>query len=272
MEFERPKPSHTDADGRVHVLDTDNLRETIISPDFTRHAERRLPSFALHTAPLPGERYVLNTLLSTGDRLGLPLHITDGPEVVLSFGPGIDEGTPYQNDFAARRVLASDRSGRMYSAEYYDYAIEVWTQTGRRIAGFQGPLLNEKPPSPGPFTDDNPPVNAILAIRVDDDQRLWVLATHRRDDWREHWEERVARDGSVSLRPIHESPRYTSTTRIDVIDVNSGTRIASGDVDAVIEAFAGDGLGIDTRFTESEIPRVVTWRMTVDVPDGSEND
>ena len=82
----------------------------------------------------------------------------------------------------SHRVLEVDRQGRIYSAQPDDYLIQVWNESGRRILGLRGPRLNEREASSEPWSPDNPPRNQILAMQVDDEQRLWVISEVLKDD------------------------------------------------------------------------------------------
>ena len=262
MEFGRALPEYTDTDGKIHILDPGNFRETTVGPDFQLHAERRFPSFFNDAARLAGgERYVLNMFLPTADHIGLPLHIVEGSEVRHSFGVQISETAPPLNQFNTRRVLATDRSDHVFSAPYYEYLIEVWSATGRRVTGFQGPLLNENPPLPGPFGDDNPPPSQVWALQADAGSRLWVVSLQVRDNWRSRMAEVVLPNGEVRLRQLDESPRSLYWARIDLIDLNTATIVASSDRDELITAFVGDRLGLEVQYLEDGTPRLVVWSI-----------
>ena len=194
---------------------------------------------------------------------GLPLHIVDGEEIISSFGEVIDEYSPPLNQAAARRRLATDHAGHVFSTEYFNCAVEAWTDSGERITGFLGPVLNEKEPVIGPFTLDNPPPNMINAIQVDGQDRLWVVRSQVKDDWRDRMVETVGRDGSAVLQPSDPNPRFLYTMLIDVVDLNEGLIIASSGHEQLIEGFIGDGLGLEIQYTEQGIPQAVVWGVSL---------
>jgi hypothetical protein len=268
MEFIGARPIYTDGDGRVHIFDPQNLRETIIGRDFELHEERQIPppfqSFPV-AVPLPGgKRYAVYMLLHVAGQIGLPLHIVEGSEVIHSFGASVQESWTQLSQFHSRRRLAVDRSGRVFSAQYYNYLIEAWTSSGERITGFEGPTLNEREVRPGRSPRDKAP-SQIDAIYLDDEQLLWVASSHARDNWFDNMIEVVLPSGRTELRPIGESPRLLYAGRIDVIDLNSGSIIASSDREELITAFVGDGLGLEVQYTETDIPQLVVWRMTLEL-------
>jgi hypothetical protein len=258
MEFQYIDWMHTDGDGRVHIVDSGNMRETIVGADFELHAERRIPSsFGSYPAlaPIPGTgRYALSMFHVVSGQVGLPLHIADGAEILHSFGDTIDEGSPALNQNEARRLLTTDSSGRIFSAQVFSYAVEAWTDTGERIAGFKGATLNEEEPAMAPMSVDNPPRKTILAIHADEEQRLWVVVAQPKDDWLDRMEE--------------DDPHFLYTTRIDVIDLNTASIIASSEREELIQGFVGNRLGLESQYTETGIPRAAVWRLVLEEPDG----
>lgn len=267
MEFGRPTPIYTDGDGRIHILDPTNFRETIVGPDLVLYAEKGLPGFVQFAAPLPGgDRYAVNMWLPTVDRIGLPLHVIEGRDVLYSFGVAADRDTRPLDEFTARRVLATDRSGHIFSAPYYDYLIEAWTPRGRRITGFEGPLLNEKDPLPAAFSDENPPPNTMLAIHADRAQRLWVVRWHRRPDWRDNVVEQVFPGGEIVLSPKGNDQSSVFQTQIDVIDLNEALILASSTRQELLERFVDDGLVLETQYLENGTPQLVVWKITLEIP------
>ena len=50
-------------------------------------------------------------------------------------------------------------------------------------------------------------------------------------------------------------------SRIDLIDLTSGSLIATSLHDALIEAFVEDGLGLENEASEQNHPRMVIWRL-----------
>ena len=269
MEFRRIVRMHTDRDGRVHILDSDNIRETVVGPDFQLYEENRIFGFGSYpaSAPLPGrERYVLNMFHMTADRGGLPLHVVEGSEILYSFGEPIDEASPRLSQNKARRRVAADRSGYIFSAEYLEFGVEAWTGTGRRVTGFVGPKLAEEKPVSGPLSAERPPPSMLMAIQPDEAQRLWVVSSGPRDDWLENFRDVERPNGRVGLEPIDDDPRATYIVRIDVIDLDRALIIASSERNELIGAFIGDGLGLEIRYTEIGIPQAFVWSLALKEP------
>ena len=261
MEFHRPAPVRTDGEGRMHIVDLDTGGD---------HRERRL-LLSLGQVVQPGGfpsrgtagedgRYLLNMGRTTTQQVAMPLHIADGLDILHSFGRMAGLDAPGN----AHRVLAVDRQKRIYSARFDDYLIQVWSDSGRRILGLSGPVLNEREPSREPWSPDNPPRNRIFAMQVDDQQRLWVISSARKDDWQDRMEYRAMPNGRVAYVPIDDDMKAIYEMRIDLIDLANGSLIATRRHDALFEAFIGNGLVIETVENERDFPEMVVWRLGFD--------
>ena len=262
MEFHRPAPVRTDSEGRLHIVDLDIGRETIVNADFSYHSDRLLDPGGSHLAVPLGDdgRYLLNRARMTTQRVAMPLHIVNGPNVLHSFGRMAGLDAPGN----AHRVLAVDRQPRIYSTRAGDYLIQVWSESGRRILGLRGPRLNEKEARPERWSPDNPPRSEIYAMQVDSEQRLWVIGLALRDDWQDHMELRRMPNGQIAYGPTDGDIRTIFQGRIDVIDLTRGSFIATRRHDALLEAFVGDGLAIENTETETGYPQMVVWRLGFD--------
>ena len=262
MEFHRAAPVRTDSEGRVHIVDLDTGRETVVNgrPSPIRLGQVSLHPGFYHLAVPLGEdgRYAINKNRMTAGLVGVPLHIVDGLDILHSFGMEADVRSPT----GSHRVLEVDRQGRIYSAQPDDYLIQVWNESGRRILGLRGPRLNEREASSEPWSPDNPPRNQILAMQVDDEQRLWVISEVLKDDWQDHMEERVMRNGRMAYGPTNDDMREIFQSRIDLIDLTSGSLIATSLHDPLPEAFVGDGLVLENVASELQYhPQMVIWRL-----------
>ena len=264
MEFHRPAPVRTGSEGRVHIVDLDTGRETVVNLDFSFYSSRSIQPTLLHLAvPLREEgRYLLNMSRMTADLVGLPLHIVEGSAILHSFGMEAGVNLLAQPD----RVLTVDREGRIYSARPDNYLIQVWSESGRRIIGLRGPRLNERETLPGPWSPDNPPRNDIFAMQVDSEQRLWVISLVLKDDWQDHMEERVMPNGRIAYGPTDDDGLYIFQSRIDLIDLTSGSLIATSLHTPLLEAFVRDGLVLENVSSERYHPRMVIWSLTYRQP------
>ena len=186
LEWDGAMPVHTDREGRVHIFDNGNFRHSVVGSDFTLIEDERLPGFVHAVRPLgDGERWVLNMQHPAPGARDLPLHFLEGGEITGSFGGSIVLANDRSASTQFHRIITTDAADRTFSSPIYrGYEIEVWSDTGRRITGFLEPGFNDPARDPeAPESPDNPPSSTIRALRVDPEDRLWVLSWRLRDDW-----------------------------------------------------------------------------------------
>ena len=261
MEFDRPAPMHTDAQGRVHVFDNGNLRISVIDEDLTLVEEKRLPTWISSKAPLDdGERYVVQ--IDDPEHAGMPLHIIEGSDILKSFGawdePGARSGG-LPGDGSSQLHLAVSPDGNIFAARRFDYAFAAWSRDGSRLGMLEGrPELNEHGFSPGPPSPDNPLPNLLGKIHMDADGLLWVSLAIRRPDWLENL--MAAASGDGSLEPAQGDITRIYHGRVDVIDLGACTRIASESRDQML-IFLDDRTVFGYDVTEVGAPALDVWRM-----------
>ncbi len=254
----------TDSDGRVNVLDPRNTRESVFDTDFALVEERRLPGRAtslFSAAELDGG-YVANT---PAEVTGSPfLHIIRGEEILHSFGAS-DATGPY-DVFRSLRIVAARPDGVIATARRVEYAVEMWDASGTRLVELHREVpLNEVEVRQVPYNlTDHPKPHEVIAVRLDDADRLWVLFRMMRDGWERHYEPRVYPDGQVGIRRLPDSTEDSiHESRLDVIDLQSGRVVARAMLPGLFEAFMGDGLMLEYR----ELPdaeQLAVWRVTID--------
>ena len=242
LEWRNAKPVHTDREGRVHIFDSGNNRHSVIGPDFALVEEQRLPGHLHDVHGLEdGDRWVLNMWHPTPDAIGSPLHVLEGGEIVRSFGDHVDPASP-RADTEAWRITTTDSAHRVFSSPWYSQEIEVWGDDGRRITGFINPTFNVPSFDRSQRQPEDPSPNTMRALRVDSDDRLWVLSWRLRDDWLDMMEERRGPDGRIRLemKPgLATMDRFDG--RIDVVDLTTATVIARTTMEGVVLlGFLGD--------------------------------
>ncbi|MYF62580.1 MAG: hypothetical protein F4179_13100 [Gammaproteobacteria bacterium] len=237
LEWGDAMPVHTDLEGRVHIFDGGNYRHSVVGPDFTLIEDHPLPDHVADAGPLgDGRQWVVNMWHPTPDAIGSPLHVVERGEIKRSFGGFVDPENP-RAQTASWRAFTTDSAHRIFSSPLYGaYSIEVWAEDGRRVTGFLVPGFNDPPRDPdAPESADNPPASTIRALRVDSEDRLWVLTWRRRDDWLDMMEERPGPGGRVRLEM---KPEYQAIDRhygqSDVIDLTTATVIARTRTEGVV--------------------------------------
>ena len=271
MEFERAYPFHADAAGNVHVWDPFNLRVTIVSPEFALVDEKPLSGRQINDMiPVDdGSLYVMQTWSSDPASLGQPLHIVDGREVLASFGaeygPGDDPSSFNPLDV---RYGAPSPDGSILAAHREEYRIEAWSRDGQLLGSLTGPDLENTPFQTGAVTPENPLPNHLTDLYVDASGRAWVSLRLRRPDWVENSEE----DPDGGLMPVDMDILNWFRSRIDLVDVETCTLLASHEQDPFFLDFVEDGLVADVEFSPEGAPLInlkrIGLRGEAGAPDG----
>jgi len=264
FDFQRPWLSHVDPGGNVHVLDPANRRETLIDPDFELVEMRSLQDRFTRSASLGKGRYVIEAMLTTPAEIGFLLHIIGGGAVLRSFGvplPLEGENAKPITAFEQQRILTIGPDGVIYSTKDHAYSIEAWDQDGNRLAGFEGPTLNETLPRAEPVSWDNPYVHRIRATRVDEQRRLWVAIHELRPDWKDLVEEVISAAGDVYVIPKDRTNWAVYRTRLDLVDLDAMTIIASRRVDGLLTTFLPGGRAAAVQYGADMNVQIAIWRL-----------
>lgn len=206
--------------------------------------------------------------VASADLIGLPLHIVEGEKIVESFGLR-DEGGSGVTSFTANRVIALDAFDRIFAAREYEFLIDVWTTEGRRLAGLEGPKLNQHVVQPGAWTEVNPPANRIWAVRIDDEQRLWVVSWHRKRLWMESMRSGVDRQGQRRLEMKDPAAPVQSLfdCRISVVDLKDMRLVVDYESPQMLLGFVGNTRrAVAQEFTEDGSMRLGIWDLTLSFP------
>ena len=260
MEFQRAHPFHADAAGNVHVRDPLNLRVTIISPEFALVDERPHSGRQINDmiAIDDGNHYVMQTWDLDPANPGQPIHVIDGREVISSFGEEYGPGDDI-SDFnpLETRYLAATSDGTIMVARQREYRIEAWSRAGRLLGSLAGPDLGNTPFESGRITPENPYPNVLRSIHVDASGRVWVFLALRRPDWVENSEE----GPQGGLMPLDMNPLNWLQSRVDVIDVETCTLLASRTQDALFLGIVEDGLVADGEVSPEGAPLINISRI-----------
>ncbi|MCY3705143.1 MAG: hypothetical protein OXH08_06495 [Gammaproteobacteria bacterium] len=267
MEFSNAAPLYTDAEGRVHVIDSNNTRRTVIDRNFALSDEALLPGFVRQAAPLAsGDLWVVNMWHTTPAAIGMPLHILEDDSLIASFHGVADVEAGAQSELTSWRILTVDSADRIFASPTDRYVVEVWDSAGRRLTGFAGPTLNELPRRPGGVTRTNPWRNSMRALHVDRSDRLWVVSWQRRADWLNAMEERVRANGDVSLaiKPDLDLSAVLDS-HIDVIDLRSATVVARARMNELVIGFLDDETFWAGEYGPLGEPLISVWRLALDL-------
>ncbi len=269
LEFQYAQPAHADRSNGVHIFDPLNLRISVVGPDFALLDERPLPAPTMDMAPLDdGDSYVVQSWIPAAGKIGHPLHVVKGRNVLHSFGVPAHERT--QGDaltpMSARRVVAVGSQEHVFSAGYWEYSVDVWERDGTFIKSIRGPTLNPQELIPGPYSFDNPPRNQVFALHADDLGQLWVLMYVRRPDWKDNVTEQLGPNGALSLHMNDGTARSMYFSRVDVIDVKSCRLVASAARPGFFNGFLKDGEMTELTWYQGYLPRIQVWQVRVHQP------
>jgi hypothetical protein len=257
MEFAFAQPVHADANGSVHVVDPRLGRETVIGPDFSHRSDRTMPVAFDGVAMVPGtgHRYVIAKWATGGGGRALPLHLMSGSETLMSFGLRSQSRDVETVRGISGRVISVGPTGHVFSSQTDSYEIEVWTLEGDRIAGFRLPNLNSVPVGRGGLvTADNPPRNSVSDVTAYDSRHVWVVTWHRRPDWRAFTVQRSRPDLGVYLEPKDGMTASLFRSRIDLLDLNTSSIVASRWEDGMVLRFIEPRLVLKLDYSDAGTP------------------
>jgi hypothetical protein len=238
----------------VHAFDTRNIRHTVFSPDrsVARESRNVLP---ISEAVAIDADHILVAAPFEQSQLWFTLHIvTSAGRVVRSFGEPVGPFNPAIAAFSLRRRIAIDRRGTIWAAESNgDYRFQAWLPDGlvrtyERVAPWYAPsgeraMLEWRP---GQTT----PPAYIVAIRMDEQDRLWVISHVARADWRE----------TYARKPLQEFRVFDSV--LEVIDPIRGTVVARTRWPRYILGFVGPDL-YSYDEDQGAYPRITVWAPSI---------
>lgn len=270
LEFRYARPIHLDRSDRVHIFDEVNMRVSEVDELHRLAAEKRLPGAATISSIAPlddGRRYAVQAWIPTPELLGLPIHVVEGQDIVVSFGsPGSDWSGEdgFASQTGARRHLATDDGNNIFAARYYDYIVDAWSEHGMPVGRLEGlPELDDglrglrNTPA-----QDNPPWNELVDIRVDAESFLWVLLRFRRQDWSDNSVEMVYPDGGVAIAPANMDPTKWYRSRIEVVDLATCSLVASEWHEEFFVGFVGNDMMAAGESSQAGVPYVNIYRTS----------
>jgi len=266
MEFAFAQPVHADSTGNVHVVDPRLGRETVIGPDFRHRTDRTMPVMfdGVIMVPGAGHRYLIAKWATAPGGTALPLHLVSGAETQRSFGLRSGSRETETVRGISGRVINVGPAGHVFSSQTDSYEIEAWTLEGERVAGFTLPGLNARPPGRGGLlTADNPPRNSVSDITAYDSRHVWVITRHLRSNWRDFMVERRAPDRGVYLESKDGMVSPAFRSRIDLLDLNTSSVVASYWQDGLLLRFIEPRLVLKLDYTEAGAPMLRVLEATI---------
>lgn len=206
----------------IHVFDAELARHSVFAPDlrFVRaHPTELMPQ--VDGIVLADGRVVIPQLVTTPERVGLPLHLIRDGRVERSFGSESGAFRPDLPELLARSA-APAQDGGIWSAHRYRYRIELWTAAGRKtrelrreVAWFPPHTGNWRP------STTTPPPTLLREVWQDAEGLLWARILVADRDWR-----RAVSTGGPHGSTITSNDAYRDTL-LEVIDPVRGRVLAS---------------------------------------------
>jgi hypothetical protein len=266
MEFAFAQPVHSDSTGSVHVFDPRLGRETVIGPDFKHRSDRTMPVMFDGIAAVPGDahRYVIAKWATQSGGKVLPLHVVSDSAIECSFGLRPQSGEIETVRGLSGRVINVGPSKHVFSSQTDSYEIEAWTLEGNRAAGFRLPNLNTAPSGRGGLvTAENPLRNTVSDVAAYDSRYLWVITWHRRPNWRDFMVERSSRDLGTYLEPKDGILAAAYRSRIDLLDLNTSSVVASTWQEGMLLRFIEPRLVLKLDHNDAGAPILRVFEATV---------
>jgi hypothetical protein len=244
----------------VHVLDSRNLRGTVLSPGLELLRTYPLPGDPQNAVVLNNGEVVVSTAIPSREKVGFTLHLLDRRgRVRRSFDemPGdvvFDPGLP------GRRALGlSAEPEAFWAASATEYVIRKWSTDGRLVAEFRRtpewfePHTSEIWPHP-----DTPPAPQMRALDQDSTGLLWVFMARPDDQWFE-----AVEPDSTWIGGFRWTDNWTPfyDTVIDVIDPARGMLVATFRFDTYYQQYLGSGYVASYRESPQGTPLIDVWRV-----------
>lgn len=251
----------------IEVYDdaTFNDRITVLTSDFQVLETRStgLPTGPLSMTTLPDGSKVMNRMLPTPGRIGLPLHLVS-PEgdLVRSFGadPPVEDLQNYQ---LGMRWIAVASDSSVWSAHRVRYAIEEWNVDGTMVRELTRHVPWFPPVERVGFVDaESPPTPELGRIHSDGSGFLWVVLRVPGAQWEEALEMRPDVYGRQRLRP--GNPRQYQDSIIEVINPETGRIVARTRLEHHVMGFIEDGLVYTYEQTDALEPLVRILELRLD--------
>lgn len=255
LEFQNPIVDFSTSDGGVVVHDSRNARISVINEAFELVRTHPIQGVIRDIVPLSDSVYFANAASSRGQ----PFQILVNGVVSREFGSPPD--SPGAEMLSVGPVAAHPPDGTLYSSSQYEYDLVVRDTAGAILTRVAKADFNVPPVELGAFTEENPPPNTVLDLKVDDDGFVWVLKWVREDGWR---------DGVISsgtdgqLRFLDNDPGNVFDTEVDVVDPSRGTVVARARTEVLIRGFAGDDQAYANESDDIGVPsiRIVRLELT----------
>jgi hypothetical protein len=173
----------------------------------------------------------------------------------LEAGPSF--GTHPDGHSAPLSLVAPATGGGWWTAARNRYALTLYREgeSVRTVTPGEGGFSPWTRQPPGaPF--QAPPEPALAGIQEDDDGHLWVALAVPAESWEPMAETPEIGDLGALGDQVH--------SRIDLLDAETGARLATLRLDHSVGGFIGPGLLVSREVTEMGIARIQAWSVSLD--------
>ncbi len=247
-------------DGRLHVVDREHRRITVLDEELKVERVVPLPGLPVGVGLLPLEDggYVANLLVPTSESLGRPLHrlASDGT-ALLSYDVRSEE-VRLERTLDQLRRLASSRDGTFWSAVSSGYVIERHTMDGP----LQGSWVL---PPPWEEVEESRiragfPQPLLMTLQEDPEGLLWVVSRRADPGWEEAMSSSFGAHGWTPQIDVFEG--YFDSV-VDVLDPESGRLVVRFDWPGYLLRFVAPWMVLAYEDAEVE-PKLVLYRVRLE--------
>ena len=249
-------------DGRLHVMDRRHGRMTVYRPDLTLEKVIPVPGRPVDVGllPLDDGSYVVNAMLGSAERIGLPLHRI-GPDgaLIVSYPAASTHVTPGQEmDLLMRMALGGDRTS-FWSVSTNTYQVDRYHIDGSLLESFrlEPPWESDGGGRQGPGPPPSPP--GVMTVQ-ERDGLLWILSRRRTPDFRAATS-RIHGPEGLATR-IDDYNRYYESV-LDVVDPRTRQLVSRSVIPGYLLRFVAPGVVVVHEEADL-VPRLVLYRVEVD--------
>lgn len=265
-EFRSPGPILAGRSGAVRFIDQTLYRESRFDSALHFVGVYGLPAGPIFDAvaiDADGDTLLVNAELFDADRVGYPAHVLAGGKILMSFAMPEDSMFDAFTEHMLRKVTVLP-DGRFAVSKLYTYEIDLYSRKGERLLVVERPGLWAPPPGgvPRVLTREMELHGFVQDLSADAEGRLWVLSWEPRSDWRSNLVERALPDGTPFLSQ-KDSQSALRRSRIEVIDVSSGTLLATATHEAMLWGFVAPGKVYGYTYAPTDQPRLEVYDVSL---------
>lgn len=260
-EFRMGGDLFVDEAGNIHIFDPQLSRETVFSPSWELIKTVQLPGAVFQAVPLNGGRLLANFRASSPDKVGLPLHVIEGPKVIRSMGP-----TSGSHDMENYRLLARDaKRDVVLSMRNDEYLIKEWDGDGNLLRAFRRQDAWTDPVEEGGLGlgPETPPPPYVADLFVDSLSRAWVIYWLPRPDWQDHVEEFRYYDGSIGYRPEGGQTESVMYAVLEILDLEEARVLYRVESEELFGGVLTDGRVFGITHDEIGAPLLSIWSVDI---------